>query len=95
MLDSGMEIIYEEDWAAFYNNGKLEVQGDPYYVEEYVLNMLGVKTYTSDSLVNPLTQHAWETTAEVKMAEQAELQHRREIEEAEENLRRLRERKSD
>jgi hypothetical protein len=69
MLDTGMVIVYDEDWAAFYNNGVMEVQGDSYYVEEHVFRLLGVRQHSSESLVNPRTNSAWETLTELETVE--------------------------
>jgi hypothetical protein len=69
MLSTGMVIVYDEDWAAFYNNGKLEVQGDPYYVEEHVFRLLGVRQHSSDNLINPLNSGAWDTLTELETAD--------------------------
>lgn len=69
MFKSGMVIVYDEDYAAFYNLGTLEVEGDPDYVEEYVFRMLNVEQRSSESLVNPRTNRAWESMTELEMVE--------------------------
>ena len=69
VFKSGMVIVYDEDYAAFYNLGTLEVEGDPAYVEEYVFRLLNVEVRSSESLVNPRTNSAWETMTELETVE--------------------------
>ena len=66
---SGMVLVFDEDYAAFYNNGQLEAEGPDYYVEEYVFRLLNVEVRSSETVVNPLTNKAWGTLTELETVE--------------------------
>jgi hypothetical protein len=69
-MKTGMVLVVDEDYAAFYLNGELQVEGTDYYVEDYVFQLLGVEVRSSENIVNPLTNRAWATMAELDMVEQ-------------------------
>jgi hypothetical protein len=69
MLKTGMVLVVDEDYAAFYLNGELQVEGPDYYVEDYVFRLLGVEVRSSENVVNPLTNSAWPTITELDMVE--------------------------
>jgi hypothetical protein len=69
-MKTGMVLVVDEDYAAFYLNGELQVEGTDYYVEDYVFQLLGVEVRSSENVVNPLTNQAWATMAELDMVEQ-------------------------
>jgi hypothetical protein len=69
-MKTGMVLVVDEDYAAFYLNGELQVEGTDYYVEDYVFQLLGVEVRSSENVVNPLTNQAWATKAELDMVEQ-------------------------
>jgi hypothetical protein len=70
MLSTGMVLVVDEDYAAFYLNGELKVEGHSDYVEDYVFRVMGVEVRSSENVVNPLTNSAWETLTELEMVEQ-------------------------
>jgi hypothetical protein len=70
MLSTGMVLVVDEDYAAFYLNGELQVEGHSDYVEDYVFRVMGVEVRSSENVVNPLTNSAWETLTELEMVEQ-------------------------
>lgn len=45
--------LYEgsEDWSALYVDGKLEVIGDHYWVQEKLIQILSVEVYSSDDFL--------------------------------------------
>jgi len=59
-----MVLVVDEDYAAFYLNGELQVEGPDYYVEDYVFRLVGVEVRSSENVVNPRTNKAWETLTE-------------------------------
>lgn len=69
MYKSGMVLVVDEDYAAFYLNGELQVEGTDYYVEEYVFRLLNVEVRSSENVVNPRTNQAWETLTELETVE--------------------------
>jgi hypothetical protein len=78
-MKTGMVIVYDEEWAAFYNNGVKEVEGDSYIVEEHVFALLGVEVRSSESLINPDKRIAWDSLDEVTEAEKRDELEREEL----------------
>jgi len=71
MFRSGMVLVDDgDDYSAFYINGELQVEGPNYYVEDYVFRLLNVEVRSSEVLVNPLRNSAWETLTELDTVEQ-------------------------
>jgi hypothetical protein len=46
-----LEIHYAEEWAALYVDGKLDRQGDTYWVEERAFELAGVTTVRDDAFL--------------------------------------------
>lgn len=71
MLKTGMVLVDDgDDYSAFYINGELQVEGPNYYVEDYVFRLLGVEVRSSDNVVNPRTNSAWASLAEMELVDQ-------------------------
>ena len=53
MIDPKEIVVYEgsEDWSALYHRGKLVEVGDHYWVNEKLLQILGVQTIQSDDFL--------------------------------------------